>query len=561
MKNIKISIKLYGFVSLALLAILTISITMLQQQKTSMLEDRKQKTKNLVEVAHSSITLYAQKAEQGLMSVESAKSQALEVLKSMEYDGGNYFWVNDFTPKMVMHPKKPQLDGKDLSATKDPTGLLLFVEMVKAVKDDGSGFVPYMWEKPNAKSKEPQPKLSFVKSVPEWEWIVGSGIYIDDVDAAYNKQLTNILGVLVVIMIVISVLATLMIRNIVTPITGIVSVLEKLSNNESATSDHSDRGDEIGFMSKAVNHLNDKLEEGRRLEQEQELLKVQAEKDKKQVMLSMADDFETQVGEALTLLASASTELQASVQELQSISDETSKSSSIVSNSSNEASQNVNTVASAMEEMSSSIQEISSQVSSAAKKSNDTARNAEYANDTVSNLNTLSENIGEVVTAIQDIAEQTNLLALNATIEAARAGESGKGFAVVADEVKKLASETANKTQEINDRITEIQEATKDSVSAMNKIISNVSDIDTSVTGISAAVEEQSVTTNEIVRSVADASSGVLQVANVISDVKTNANTTNESANAVNIAAGQVSELANTLQLSVNKFLNGIRDN
>ena len=280
-----------------------------------------------------------------------------------------------------------------------------------------------------------------------------------------------------------------------------------------------------------------------------------AELERQQTMKDIAKDFDSQVGGLINSLAAASTELQATAETMQGIADKTSKDTETVSISSAEASQNVNTVASAMEEMSASANEVAGQIVSVKSKSSDTAQSAQHANDTVSNLDHLVDNIGEVVISIQDIAEQTNLLALNATIEAARAGEAGKGFAVVADEVKKLASETSHKTEEISGRITEIQNATKATVDAMQRIISNISEIDNSVTGVSAAVEEQNSTTNEIVRSISETSIGVQRVSEIIMDVQQGAEQTGESSDTVLTAANEMAELSENLKRSVDQFL------
>jgi len=320
-----------------------------------------------------------------------------------------------------------------------------------------------------------------------------------------------------------------------------------------------ERHDEIGQMAASVQVFKENGIKAQKLQEEQALAEQRAVEEKKRLMHELAESFDSQVGGMVSSLASASTELHSSAQAMRGIADNTSHSSQTVAASSEEASTNVSTVASAMEEMSASVSEIASQVTNVKTKSNDTANNAQSANETVGHLNQLAENIGEVVVAIQDIAEQTNLLALNATIEAARAGEAGKGFAVVADEVKKLATQTNQKTEEISSRIDKIQSATRQAVDAMESIINNVAGIDESVTGVSAAVEEQNATTDEIVRSISEASQGVQEVSRTILEVQKGAGEAGTSADAVLQAAQEVSELSENLKASVDQFLKQIR--
>ncbi|MCK5375075.1 MAG: hypothetical protein KAJ40_07310, partial [Alphaproteobacteria bacterium] len=343
----------------------------------------------------------------------------------------------------------------------------------------------------------------------------------DEYDAQYKRAITDIIIQTIVMLVAWMIIYFLCKYIALRPTLALTAVMNCLSRGELDTEVlELDREDEIGEMAKAIQIFKDNAIEKKQLEEQQQETEKQTEIEKRQAMLDLADSFDSQVVGSINSLASASTQLQSTAENMRSIADETTQSSATVAASSEEASTNVGTVASAMEEMSATSEEISLQIVTAKTKSNDTADNAENANQTVSNLNKLVGNIGEVVEAIQDIAEQTNLLALNATIEAARAGDAGKGFAVVADEVKKLATETAHKTGEIKDRIGAIQDATHNSVQAMGRIINNISEIDESVTGVSAAVEEQNATTSEIVRSLSEASQGVQQVSQIIVEVQ-----------------------------------------
>lgn len=559
LKDIKIATKLYLLIACSFAALLLVSGILLSEYKHSMYEDRKAKITNLTEVAYSLIEESVELHQKGHLTLEEAHHKAKEDVKHLSYDnGGNYFWINDYNAVIVMHPKKPEWGGVDKSTYTDPNGKNIFSEFANVAKNNTEGYVNYVFDKPGSSS--PQPKISFVKAIPEWEWVIGTGIYVDDVEAAFMQQIKSVGTVIVAVILLVGILGFLIIRNLSAPLLRIAGGLKELTDDKVIEVTDNNRKDEIGGMADALLDLNIKLQKARELAAREEENKRQAEAERRKMMLKMADDFDAQIGTFIGSLASASTELQSSAEGMKEISEKTSQSSDAVVSSSGEASANVNTVASAMEEMSASISEIVTQMTSAKTQSNDTASSAQQANATVSNLNELVKNIGEVVVAIQDIAEQTNLLALNATIEAARAGEAGKGFAVVAEEVKKLASETSQKTEEINGRITEIQDATAESVSAMERIILNIGDIDNSVTGISAAAEEQNVTTNEIVRSVAEASAGVQQVSQVIVDVQKGASETRSSADAVLDASKEVAELSENLKASVESFLDTIRD-
>lgn len=138
--------------------------------------------RQVVEVAHGNAVHFQALSSKGTMPDEEARQRAAAAIQALRYSGNEYIWINDMHPRMVMHPIRPELNGQDLSGNKDPNGLALFVEFVRTVKAQGAGFVPYMW--PKAGSDTPVEKTSYVKGFEPWGWVIGSGVYIDTVNAA-----------------------------------------------------------------------------------------------------------------------------------------------------------------------------------------------------------------------------------------------------------------------------------------------------------------------------------------------------------------------------------------
>ena len=195
--SLSISKKLGLLIGSALLGVALLAAGFLISERTLVLEERQSGVRQTVEIAHTLVNSFHQMSVQGKMPEDEAKRRALEAMKALRYSGSEYFWINDMHPKMVMHAVKPELDGKDLTENKDPTGKHLFVEFVKTVKASGAGFVYYMWPKPG--SENPVQKVSYVQGFAPWGWVIGSGVYIDNVDAALAKRVWVFTGATVLL--------------------------------------------------------------------------------------------------------------------------------------------------------------------------------------------------------------------------------------------------------------------------------------------------------------------------------------------------------------------------
>lgn len=233
--------------------------------------------------------------------------------------------------------------------------------------------------------------------------------------------------------------------------------------------------------------------------------------------------------------------IDADLSEISTAIEDTSRQSTTAAEASESVSATVQVVASGVEELASSVSEISSQVTTASEISGEAVDQAKQSNDIVLDLAQSATQIGEVVNLISDIAEQTNLLALNATIEAARAGESGKGFAVVASEVKSLASQTAKATEQIREKIGDIQDSSTSAVEALEIITETIGRINDISLSISGAVEEQSTVTTEIANNMQDASMGVSNISDNVKQIAEGTQFVNTATQKVKAASAALS--------------------
>ena len=402
-----------------------------------------EENKHLVEVVHTLLGHYADRTD---IDAQQAKSQALEAVKALRYDNSNYYWIQDATPSMVMHPIKPALDGRDLRTFKDGNGKAFFVEMAQTAKQKGEGFVDYVWPLPGEDT--PTDKISYVKAFKPWGWTIGSGIYLTHLEEEY-AHLRNIIIIFCVISVALVILLIYIIGgSIVKPVQEIAERMKDIASGEGdLTRSLPEKGqDEITRLARYFNQYTDNMRQSLiGIRDNIAALTEQAEKVK-----SVSDDSNAQAhdqNENMLQVAAAMEQMTTQIHDVSNNADAAEKST--VS-----ARTNVQDGATVVEHTVTDIRSLTSDI--------------ESVSSVVTALAEQSQSIGAVLDVIRGIAEQTNLLALNAAIEAARAGEQGRGFAVVADEVRTLASRTGQSTDEIQAMIEKLQSNAKSAVDAVH---------------------------------------------------------------------------------------------
>ncbi len=223
------------FLGVAIIACYTVlAAWFVIKSRTDLYQAKRAKTQQVVETAWGTIDFYVQQTKTNALSLAEAQAKAKAAVKVLRYDKDAYFWINDLHPRMVMHPMKPELDGKDLSQEKDPTGKLFFVEMAEVCRKNTAGTVEYVFAKPGVST--PVPKTSYVKLAPEWGWIIGSGVYLDDVQAEVRRVTLQIITVSGVIMLIGLGLCLWLARSISKPIKLLTDALSAGAEQTSSAS-------------------------------------------------------------------------------------------------------------------------------------------------------------------------------------------------------------------------------------------------------------------------------------------------------------------------------------
>nr|WP_315847962.1 methyl-accepting chemotaxis protein [uncultured Rhodoferax sp.] len=493
----------------AVLGLIILLTYFMVSERNLLLQERQASVRQTVEVAHGVVAHFHDLSTKGKMSEDEAKKAAMAALKTLRYSGNEYFWINDMQPKMVMHPIRPELDGKDLAENKDPTGKPLFVAFVDVVKAKGAGDVPYLWPKPG--SDKPVLKVSHVKGFAPWGWIIGSGVYVDTVDAAImGRAVQSGIAALVLAAVLLGV-GVLITRSIVKQLGGepgvANAITHRMAHGELNVDITLKPGDDSSVMH-GIKGMRDN-------------------------MASIV----AQVREGSESVATASAEIAQGNQDLSSRTE---------------------SQASALEETAASMEELGSTVRQNADNASQANQLAQSASvvaiqggevvaqvvDTMKGINDSSRKIADIISVIDGIAFQTNILALNAAVEAARAGEQGRGFAVVASEVRSLAGRSADAAKEIKTLISDsVQRVEQGSAlvdragTTMNEVVSSIRRVTDIMGEISAASSEQS--------------AGVAQVGEAVSQMdqatQQNAALVEEMAAAASSLRSQAQDLVKTV--------------
>ena len=527
---------------------------------TTVRKDYDEKIKNQVESVITMLEGIDKRYQAGEMTLDQAKKLGADLAREMKYGKDSYFWIDTVEGVNVVL-LGGAAEGKNRYDSKDVKGKSFIKEIIgNGLKEEG-GYTDYWF--PKKGEETPSPKRAYSKSFKDFNWVIGTGNYVDDIDKfianektvlmdSFYKSVINFIILVVAVIGLSAIIAFYFSKKISNPILIISKLVNKTAKLDLIDDKNYDGileyKDETGIIARAVVDLRSVLRDI--------IINL---RDNSQAVLQYSKDMAVATDETVQSIEAVSVAIEELAKGATNQVQDAQSGSMELTNLAEEINTAVNS-SELLKEYSNETKLVNAEGLQSMKVLTERFRESNKSNeevvDNISVLANKSNSIGEIISTIQAVAEQTNLLALNAAIEAARAGEAGKGFAVVAEEVRKLAEKTAEATNEITDMIGEIQgeiskvtmninkganinkeanlsmELSQKSFDSIENAITNmITQIDTlgsninnvdknkdrvlqSIEGISAISEESAASTEEISASMEEQTSAMEEISN-----------------------------------------------